>query len=105
MPVEVDPEVGGEHEGEATVLLECGLLFEGGEIGAHEGGFGTVERGGEAVRGAVRGQRHGGAAYAGEVGAGTGAPVGATPFARTRGEEETQPFEGATDRVVHVDAP
>jgi hypothetical protein len=28
--VEIDPEVGGEHEGQAAAVLESGFLFVGG---------------------------------------------------------------------------
>jgi hypothetical protein len=82
----------------------------GGEVGAYEGGIDTVEGGVEAVRGAVlgkvRGFGRGGTAHDGEVDAEVRVPVGAAaPFTRARGEEEAQPFEGAADKVVHVDAP
>jgi hypothetical protein len=39
MPVQVDPEVGGEHEREPAALLDSGLLncpFVDGEVGADE---------------------------------------------------------------------
>jgi hypothetical protein len=34
--VEVDPEVGGEYEGETAALLLDGLALVGGEVGADE---------------------------------------------------------------------
>jgi len=43
VPVEVDPQVCGEHEGEAAALLKGGFLVVGGEVGAYEGVVGAVE--------------------------------------------------------------
>lgn len=55
MPVEVDPQVGGEHEGEAAALLKCGFLVVSGEVGPYEGGVGVAEGRDKAVRGAPHG--------------------------------------------------
>jgi hypothetical protein len=108
--VEVDPEVGGEYEGEAAPLLEGSLAFVGGEIGADQGGVGAVEEGGKAVGRTVaeevRGLRGEGAAYEGEVQVREGRAVRATSASSgAGGEEQAQPVEGARDKVVHVDAP
>jgi hypothetical protein len=108
VPVEVDPEVGGEHEGETATLLESGFLgfpFVGDEVRADEDGVCAVERGVEAVRRA--GAREGGGTDDGEVEAreGVKAGPGASAFSGSGGEEEAQPLEGARDKVGHVDAP
>jgi hypothetical protein len=111
MLVEIDPEVGGEHEGQAAAFLENGFLFVGGEVGADEGGGCPVEGTVQAVRGTVAGElrrlRCGGAADDGEVHVGEEVTAGAapTPFPGAGGEETAQPLEGAVDKVVHVDAP
>lgn len=65
--VEVDPEAGGEDEGETAALLERGLPVERGEVGAHKEGIGAVEGGEEAVRGAVEGDVRGPGAGGGVV--------------------------------------
>ncbi len=57
MPVEVDAEVGGQHEGDTAAPLTGALLLVGGKVGADETGIGAVEGEAEAVGGAVRGER------------------------------------------------
>jgi hypothetical protein len=109
VPVEIDPEVGGEHERETATLLESGLLdfpFVGGEVRADEDGVGAVEGGVETV-GRARAREGGGGVDGGEVEAGEGVAVGSrlTALSGARGEEEAQPVEGARDKVGHVDAP
>lgn len=101
MLVEIDPEVGSEHQGQAAAFPENGFLFVGGEVGADKGGGGPVERTvqpeREAVARELRGQRGGRAADEGEVHVREEVSAGAapTPFPGAGSEKEAQPLEGA----------
>jgi hypothetical protein len=104
MPVQIDPEVGGEYEREPATLLDGGFLdcpFMDSEVGADEGGVGAVEEIVEAVGGT--GHREG----LGERELRERVPMASrpTPVPSAGAEEKTQPLEGARDKVAHVDAP